>query len=415
MAQPLVNSSDTPITGSSNQAYDINSLQFPADLFDPTVASPHYVVFYISVPASSKLFNQGTQDQINNATINDTSTKMLSDSRAIGLDNRVTGLKFGALVEGGTLSGVGAGVVGKLTDTMDPAVAGVAGAALGVGSTEIALQFLSGRSANFTRPTRRLKQAIALHIPNDLSISYSMNYANESLGFIGNMAALGAANPEIASKLRDAASHLSLNPINDAAVAWGVINGVIENVGHGGTIPQSIGGLVSQAAIKNSAALGFFAGLAANPRREQLFESVNFRQFKFDYQFVPRNAAEAATILNIIHTFKYHMHPEFLDQPANFLYIYPSEFDIVYYQGTDENLALPRHTTCVLTSMDVNYTPNGKMAMLANGQPAQINVSMQFTELALLTKDSIQATESPIKRTIPATASPLKPNNTAVQ
>ena len=83
------------------------------------------------------------------------------------------------------------------------------------------------------------------------------------------------------------------------------------------------------------------------------------------------------------------MHPEFKDN-NNFIYIYPSEFDISYYTGGQENLNLHRHPSCVLTEMNVNYTPNGSFTAFENGMPTQINVTLQFKELALLTKDKIK-------------------------
>ena len=83
------------------------------------------------------------------------------------------------------------------------------------------------------------------------------------------------------------------------------------------------------------------------------------------------------------------MHPEFKDG-NNFVYIYPSEFDVYYYQGGQENLTIHRHTSCVLTEMNINYTPNGVFTTFSNGMPTQINVQMTFRELALLTKDKIK-------------------------
>jgi hypothetical protein len=138
-------------------------------------------------------------------------------------------------------------------------------------------------------------------------------------------------------------------------------------------------------AAANSAA----TGLAANPKKEQVFSGVDFRTFQVEYQFFPRSATEAENVQRIIKQFKYHMHPEFKDA-NNFVYIYPSEFDIFYYQNGKENLNLHRHTSCVLTEMSINYTPNGAFTTFDNGMPTQINVQMSFRELALLTKDKIE-------------------------
>ena len=86
--------------------------------------------------------------------------------------------------------------------------------------------------------------------------------------------------------------------------------------------------------------------------------------------------------------FKLHMHPEFKDT-NKFLYIYPSEFDITYYSNGAENTSIHKHTSCVLTEMNINYTPNSQFTTFADGTPTQINVMMTFRELAQLDKDMI--------------------------
>ena len=140
--------------------------------------------------------------------------------------------------------------------------------------------------------------------------------------------------------------------------------------------------------IPGTGGISRLTGLAPNPRKEQLFKNVNFRTFTFDYQFYPRDAAEARNVEKIIKEFKYHMHPEFKDA-NNFLYVYPSEFDIFYYKDTQENMHVNRHTSCVLTDMVVNYAPNGQFTAFSDGTPTQINITLTFKELATLTKEKI--------------------------
>jgi hypothetical protein len=82
------------------------------------------------------------------------------------------------------------------------------------------------------------------------------------------------------------------------------------------------------------------------------------------------------------------MHPEYKDA-NNFLFLYPSEFDIEYFHAGKENLNIHRHTSCVLTEMNVNYTPNGNFSTFIEGRPSQINVSLTFKELTVLTKELI--------------------------
>ena len=124
-----------------------------------------------------------------------------------------------------------------------------------------------------------------------------------------------------------------------------------------------------------------------NSKAELLFQQVEFGGINFDYKFSPKSEKEAENVLNIIRMFRHHMLPEFLDK-AGYLYIYPSEFEIRYYRGTDENEHLEKHFNAVLTSMNINYSPNGSFTTFANGMPTQINLTLTFRELNVPTKET---------------------------
>jgi hypothetical protein len=125
----------------------------------------------------------------------------------------------------------------------------------------------------------------------------------------------------------------------------------------------------------------------SNAKQEQLFRQVNFREFEFNYSFSPKSETEAANVLNIIRLFRYHMLPEYKD-PTSFMYIYPSEFQVKYYVGAEENQYVEKLLTAVLTNMVVDYTPNGQYNTFANGMPQQINMTLSFKELAVPTKET---------------------------
>ena len=74
----------------------------------------------------------------------------------------------------------------------------------------------------------------------------------------------------------------------------------------------------------------------------------------------------------------------------SFLYLYPSEFDITYYTREGENRHIHRHTSCVLTELNISYAPQGNFNVFANGMPTQINITLSFKELAIPTKESIK-------------------------
>ena len=62
------------------------------------------------------------------------------------------------------------------------------------------------------------------------------------------------------------------------------------------------------------------------------------------------------------------------------------------FKGKDgngrENDYFNRITTCVLTSVDVNYTPSG-VRSFEDGAPTQIQMGLTFRETEILTKEKI--------------------------
>jgi hypothetical protein len=334
--------------GSSTQRksdYNVSSHSYPSDLLAADNRyGANYVIFYINIAVDSKLAKSLTEADF----VNDTTPRDRGDLIAQNLSK-------GKLFAGAAALNAGGAVLGKFL--------GVGGAsATAAGLATVGDAATADFAASATRAQRRLKTAIALHVPNQLSIRYGMQYSEDDTGAL-QMATTAATELANAVKNKDAK--------NLSEPAKAIITNLALSKG------------------PNAAAMSAATGLAANPKKEQVFKGVDFRKFTFDYQFFPRDEKEAQNVLNIIQEFKYHMHPEFKDS-NNFIYIYPSEFDVMYYQNGEENLNLHRHTSCVLEELNVNYTPNGSFTTFPNGMPTQINVTMGFRELALLTKDKIK-------------------------
>jgi hypothetical protein len=336
----------TSFSGGSDTKYNVSSHSYPSDLMSATGDyGGNYVIFYINVAVDSKLAQSlSEQDFVNDITPRDRGDLIAQN------------LTKDKLFAGAAALNVGGAVLGKALGVGGGASATAAGlATVGAGATAL-------MAASATRAQRRLKTAIAMHVPNQLSIRYGMQWSEDDTGALA-MATTAATELAAAVQNKDAK--------NLSEPAKAIITNLALSKG------------------PNASGMSAATGLAANPKKEQIFKGVDFRSFTFDYQFFPRDAVEAQNVLNIIYEFKYHMHPEFKDN-NNFIYIYPSEFDIFYYQNGQENMNLHRHTSCVLTELNVNYTPNGAFTTFPNGMPTQINVTMNFKELALLTKDKVK-------------------------
>jgi hypothetical protein len=261
---------------------------------------------------------------------------------------------------GGALKGIAGGALGG-------AVAG--GALAGATTTLVSNDFTK---INFGQPAKRLKEAIVLYTPQQLSVRYGMQWSEEEM----DIATAMATNPELANSLKAVDSQNKSGGGQSSSKAGGVA--------------RAAGNVIAAEILKKNAGMSAASRTAGNPRKEQIFKGVDYRRFTFDYQFYPKSAEEAKAALNIIWLFKYHMHPEYKDA-NNFDYVYPSEFDIEYFINGSPNENLNKISSCVLTEMNVNYSPNGVFSTFPDGTPTQINMTLNFVELETLTKERIEA------------------------
>jgi hypothetical protein len=364
--------------------YTIGQTSYPKDLLSSPQYGGNYVIFYINVHEDSMLLSgdnaaptvSGTlpprlNGELRGLNISET-TLNVGFAGAAGV--AVYGAKIGSKMTGGVAGGFSKAGADLKAEAVS-AVGTTLDVALGAAAAGVAVKTLGGAKKEY----KQLQQTIALYIPTDLSIRYGMQWEETDLA--GTTAILaGAENFGGAIKEAFAAPFSDSNSLEGAGNQFMAGGSAI--AGYGTSQALRLPG-IGEAISKTS-------GVATNPKKEQLFKQVDFRTFTFSYQFFPKSAQESRSVQEIIKMFKLHMHPEFKQDSFNFMYIYPSEFDIYYYHNGKENLNLHRHTSCVLTDMSVVYSPQGLVTMFPDGSPTQINITLTFKELAILTKENIQ-------------------------
>jgi len=231
--------------------------------------------------------------------------------------------------------------------------------------------------------TTRITDSIAIYLPADVKDATSASYNNAAeMGVIG-LAAAGAVNFTNAMMRNDfaAASNSLLGS------AKGVAMEAIKRMGS-----EFVGGVsgVDPEALTGFANKAF--GQATNPFMEVIFEKVGMRTFSYNFTFSPRNADETEDVQKIIKMFRFHMLPELQGANERFLTL-PSTFDIHYMYQMEaevarENQFYSKIATCVLSGVDVDYTPDG-VKSFASGAPTQIKMGLNFMETEMLTKQHV--------------------------
>ena len=237
----------------------------------------------------------------------------------------------------------------------------------------------SASGANLST-TKRITDSIALYLPPNIQSDYGVSYSAHETGMLGFLAA----------SVGGTIGGLKGQDFNNAArTLMGTVEGFADYA-----LKKS---LASAAEFITSSEGGeeLFNkafGRSDNPYMEVLFEGVEMRTFTYNFTFSPRNERETEDVQKIIKMFRFHMLPEL--QGANKRYMtLPSTFDIHYmYQMSsevaNENQFYTKIATCVLNSVDVDYTPGG-VKSFDSGAPTQITMKLSFMETEMLTKQHV--------------------------
>jgi hypothetical protein len=398
LADIKFNKQDTPkgpLRALEGSEFDTSALRYPSDIGN--YDKGHYMVFYIreqkATSFSSAAGNFGDDSSIiDNASQGSTfqNTPLVNNSASnfgSGLLSKLnSGLSTLNSATGGALSGItgsissGAGsLVGGINNLFGQKPTIVSGDA---GKT----QSLIGNSIkkitnnSFIKTTRLTKEAIALYMPETLMFTHQQSYDGVSIGgeALGQAAAAGKSFMDV---LRERGVSEATGSLFKSAAAFA-----------GQRLANVLGG-------SGQVGLQALAGIATNPLLEMIYKSPNFRTFQFDFMFYPRDEKEAYEVQKIIESFRFHQAPEFVQGAQGFL-IPPSEFDIRFYYGGQQNPNIPQIATCVLNTMDVDYAPNGwsayeipgdsKPNLGSTGMPVAIKMTLQFTEKEYFTKEDFR-------------------------
>ena len=358
----------SPTSRLDNDPLSFSSVSYPHDIVaDGT--NGHYMLFYINVQNQTKF-------AANYQTPRGLTVEEQVDGQNYGAEQMAAGqaparsfTKEQALLEGkGTsLSNVKELAASNKTLANGKLVAGNISSAI-------------ARTAG-TPPTTRITDSIAIYLPPNVTDSYANTYNATETGLLGYIAASGGS---ITQAYRDEDFVKAAEGI--LGTGKGLLTELSKNLG------LSIAEIFTQAEGGYELANKIF-GQSANPYLEVLYGGPQLRTFTYQFKFAPKNERERDNVQKIIQLFRFHSAPEMKDNHNMFLGL-PSEFDIHYmYQAEDgvanENSYYPKIATCVLQSVNTNFTPGGVRSH-ADGSPVVITMDLQFLETEMITKDHIQ-------------------------
>lgn len=344
------------ISNTGGFKYEINNFSYPLQT-SVSKDLQHYVGFYINIRGKSKYKKNYVTTEISGTDENRLDRAKLGSrfNALAGAAGAYFGAKMGNTVSNKILGNLGQ--TSTLAKTITKTVGAVAG---GVVGAKAATLFEADK-------TYRINTAVILAINSAPNAHYSVDYTTQDMGAGAGYLAGGSSAAD--------SSMMGLNMEMARSL-------MLETAKIPASMAAAFGSNFDPGAIASAG-----TGTTPNPFREQLFKAVDNRTFTFNYKFVSRSAAEAKNVRSIIDRFKFHMHPEI--SAGGLFYIYPSEFNIVYYYAGKENPHLNKISTCVLEDMNVDYGGSNGFNTFNDGMPSEINITLRFKELETLTKERI--------------------------
>jgi len=351
-----------PISSLFNTAYNYDILKYPIDIGN--YDKGHYMVLHINTQNRTQFNSSGLTGE-NPSIVNNFINQNKPNPSSL---------------------------VSTITDTINTFTSGLGEQAQRFSNSAKQLfegaSGLSGTNRVFTRTIKQTKETIALYMPDTLNFTYSQTYSDVSLGGGLGGALLTGGGTAIADLIQSLRSGQS---IDETLKRLGNQAPGLADIG-AGVAATEFGGRFGQVFVA--------AGLerAINPLLELLYTSPSLRQFRFDFLFYPRTEKEAQEVQKILNKLRFHQAPEIDRKTNGFFLVPPSEFDIKFYYNGTENPNIPKISTCVLETIDVDYAPNGFAAYElpsaltpsegGTGMPVAIRLSLQFKETEIMTKSN---------------------------
>lgn len=248
-------------------------------------------------------------------------------------------------------------------------------------------------SPGLTRRTRRALRAISMYVPETVVFEDRQQYdtpsLTQTLGIAGTAAATAGSAALAATENPGGVLAGAVGAIGVGAIAAGIL-GALPGASAVGSQLSGLNQRVTNT-VRSTTQLG---GYALNPVIEVLYNSPTLRSFNFDFIFTPKSSSEADMVWSIIYEFRRHSAPEYTNFLEGLFFLPPSDFDISFLRRDSsgsfiENTNIPRISSCVLKSVQVDYAASGQFSTFVDGMPIQIRMRLEFQELNILTRDRI--------------------------
>ena len=260
------------------------------------------------------------------------------------------------------------------------------------------------------KPYGDVAPTIFMYMPEDISSGFQTDWTGKGFTNVGANALRVAGGAMSADGGRTLTAFM--DSIKDAggAVPTAVAQGVATAIN-----------AVAGGQIETNDVLQGSLGVVLNPNTELMFQGFSLRSFGLKFKMSARNEKETKAIRQIAGVFKKVSLPTYAQEAGgitdiskglknlasfaglpegertnnNYIGV-PGLVQVSFMRGNELHPFLPQYKTCAISSVEINYTPDGTYSTLSydqdpslNGAPVAVELSLGFSETKLIYSDEI--------------------------
>jgi hypothetical protein len=217
--------------------------------------------------------------------------------------------------------------------------------------------------------------------PQGVSYSDGGSYTTIDIGIIGTLAKIAATEGTITDKATQAKDIA----LKEAQAAGGI----------GATIlaAKALG------ADNIATSIEFANKQVRNPRTNTAFSGNTLRNFQFDFKMIGKSKQEVQEIDAIQRVFREKVYASKLGGVSSFMLKYPPKWIIEFLEpkGGKELTYMPKIYSCYLTAANTVINASSNTFRDEDMSPYEIDVSLQFQETKILTREEIVDLEKGVR------------------
>jgi hypothetical protein len=229
---------------------------------------------------------------------------------------------------------------------------------------------------------------VCLPIPTGVNVTYGQGWDQEEVGEERSLMGAGLHGAIEGYQPSHSLAEFKENMAKMAGSSWESVRDTLGRVGLEGA--KKAAGMGAAGKLIGQGALQRATGAAKFQNTYATYGGPAFRTFQFAFSFKPLEYKDTTRVREILKFFKEGSAPALISGGLWRVYELPYVFTITYYDHDGaQHKHLPQIAQSALTDLSITYGGDRYTEFREGGSPVQIDLSLSFREVALLTRNDV--------------------------